>query len=182
MDSEPQLARRLADLRARRGWTLAEFAERSGVSRSMLSKVERGEASPTATILLRLAAALDLTLAELITEHAASPRLLRGEAQPLWTDPATGYQRRQVYLSPALPLELVEVRMPPGEQVAAPSSNYALIRQVVWVLEGRLTIEEGRDSTRLEAGDRLEFGPPTDVVFRNDGEVAARYVVAVLRQ
>lgn len=181
MDIEAQLAQRIADLRARRGWTLAEFAERSGVSKSMLSKVERQEASPTATTLLRLAAALELTLAELMAEQAASPRFLQKDAQPGWIDPTTGYHRRQVYLSPALPLELVEVHLPPGKQVAVPASSYALIRQVVWVLEGRLVIEEGDQTTVLGAGDRLEFGPPANVVYRNDSEAVARYLVAVVR-
>ena len=181
MDIEAQLAQRIADLRARRGWTLAEFAERSGVSKSMLSKVERQEASPTATILLRLAGALGLTLAELMAEQGASARFLQKEAQPGWTDPTTGYHRRQVYLSPAMPLELVEVHMPPGEQVAVPASSYALIRQVVWVLEGCLAVVEGDHITELSAGDRLEFGPPADVLYRNDGEAVARYLVAVVR-
>ncbi|WP_340644488.1 helix-turn-helix domain-containing protein [Phenylobacterium sp.] len=181
MDIEAQLARRIADLRARHGWTLAEFAERSGVSKSMLSKVERQEASPTATILLRVAAALGLTLAELMSEQVASARFLQRGDQPSWTDPATGYERRQVYLSPAMPLELVEVHMPPGKQVAAAASSYALIRQVVWVLEGCLVIQEGPQSTALTAGDRLEFGPPSNVVFRNDSAEVTRYLVAVLR-
>lgn len=181
MDIEAQLAQRIADLRARRGWTLAEFAGRSGVSKSMLSKVERQEASPTATILLRLAGALGLTLAELMAEQGASARFLQKDAQPGWTDRTTGYHRRQVYLSPGMPLELVEVHMPPGKQVAVPASSYALIRQVVWVLEGCLVIEEGDHATALSAGDRLEFGPPADVLYRNDGKAVARYLVAVVR-
>ena len=111
----------------------------------------------------------------------ASDRFLGKDAQPGWIDPTTGYHRRQVYLSPALPLELVEVHMPPGKRVAVPASSYALIRQVVWVLEGRLVIEEGDQTTVLGPGDRLEFGPPADVMYRNDGEVVARYLVAVVR-
>lgn len=182
MDAEAELAQRIGEQRARRGWSLAELSERSGVSRSMLSKIERQEASPTATILLRIASAFDITLAELMTLGAAAPRLLRAADQPAWTDPASGYHRRQVYLSAALPLELVEVELPAGASVAAPSASYALIRQVLWVLEGAVTIAEGGVETRLEAGDRLEFGPPSDVVFRNPGARAARYLVAVLRQ
>ena len=177
------LARRIAHERTERGWSLAQLAERSSVSRSMLSKIERQEASPTAAVLLRIAAAFGLTLAELLTEPAAAvSRLARTADQPTWIDPATGYRRRQVYLSAALPLELVEVDLPPGACVAAPASSYALIRQVIWVLEGAVTILEGELRTMLGAGDRLEFGPPSDVVFRNDGQERCRYLVAVLRQ
>src|SRR5438552_2849825 len=129
MEAEAALAHRIAQERAQRGWSLADVAERSGVSRSMLSKIERQEASPTATVLLRIASAFEVTLAELLTEPAAaSPRLVRAAEQPIWIDPTSRYRRRQVYLSPTLPLELVEVDLPAGASVAAPASSYALIR------------------------------------------------------
>lgn len=182
MDDEAALARRVGALRSARGWSLAEMAERSGVSRSMLSKVERGEASPTATVLLRIAAAFDLTIAELMTERQPEARMLKAAEQPAWTDPASGFHRRQVFISSGLPLELVDVTLPAGAAVAAPSSSYLLIRQVLWVLDGDVTIQEGEESTALTTGDRLEFGPPSDVVFRNTGDRPARYLVAVLRQ
>jgi transcriptional regulator with XRE-family HTH domain len=183
MDSEATLADRIARERAQRGWSLADVAERSGVSRSMLSKIERQEASPTAAVLLRIAGAFGVTLAELLTEPAAaSLRLARAADQPIWTDPTSGYRRRQVYLSSSLPLELVEVDLPAGSLVAAPASAYAFIRQVLWVLDGAVTIIEGEQRTALQAGDRLEFGPPADVVFQNETDTPCRYLVAVVRQ
>jgi transcriptional regulator with XRE-family HTH domain len=183
LDTEAALAHRIAQERAQRGWSLADVAERSGVSRSMLSKIERQEASPTATVLLRIASAFGVTLAELLTAPAAaSPRLARAADQPTWTDPTSHYRRRQVYLSSTLPLELVEVDLPAGATVAAPASSYALIRQVLWVLEGAVTIVEGEQRTTLQCGDRLEFGPPADVVFQNATDAPCRYLVAVVRQ
>lgn len=183
VDIDATLSRRIAQERAQRGWSLAQLAERSTVSRSMLSKIEREEASPTATVLLRIAAAFGLTLAELLTEPAAaSARFAAAADQPTWVDPATGYLRRQVYLSQAMPMELVEVDLPPGKSVAAPASSYDLIRQVLWALEGTVTISEGGLRTVLNTGDRLEFGPPSDVVFHNESEKACRYLVAVLRR
>jgi transcriptional regulator with XRE-family HTH domain len=183
MDEAADLARRIALERIARGWSLARLAEQSGVSRSMLSKIERQEASPTATVLLRIASALQMTLAELLTPgSAAEPCLLRAADQPAWIDPASGYHRRQVYLSATLPLELVEVALPPEAAVAAPASSYRLIRQVLWVIEGSVSIRQGDRETRLDVGDRLEFGPPSDVLFRNVGGGRCRYLVAVLRQ
>ena len=85
-------------------------------------------------------------------------------------------------MSPTLPLELVEVDLPAGASVAAPASSYALIRQVLWVLEGAVTIVEGERRTTLQSGDRLEFGPPADVVFQNETDAPCRYLVAVVRQ
>src|SRR6185437_7022184 len=168
MDAESALAGRIARERGARRWSLATLAERSGVSRSMLSKIERCEASPTAAVLL--------------TEPAArNARFLAACDQPAWTDPGSGYLRRQVYLSPALPLELVEVSLPAGARVAAPAASYAFIKQVLWVLEETVTIFENGAPTVLRAGDRLQFGPPSDVVFENSGDKPCRYLVAVLR-
>jgi transcriptional regulator with XRE-family HTH domain len=179
---ESVLARRIAGERAQRGWSLADLAEGSGVSRSMLSKIEREEASPTTSVLVRIAMAFGITLSELLTAPAAlDSRLARAADQPIWTDPGTGYRRRQIYLSAAMPLELAEIELPAGASVAVPAYSYELVRQVVWVLKGSLTISEGERRTRLEIGDRLEFGPPSDVVFGNDSDKPCRYVVAVLR-
>jgi transcriptional regulator with XRE-family HTH domain len=183
MDTGAHLARRISDARAARKWALADLADRSDVSRAMLSKIEREEASPTASVLARIASALDMTLAELLTEPAEEgARLLTAADQATWVDPATGYRRRQIFLSADLPLELVEVDLPAGAVVSLPASSYVLIRQVVWVLEGRLTIVEGEARASLEAGDRLEFGPPSDCAFRNESDAPCRYLVAVVRK
>ena len=177
------LAARVRLERTGRGWSLAELAERSGVSKAMLSKIERDEASPTAATLVRIATAFGLTLAALLTPpEAEQHRFLAGAEQPTWTDPATAYHRRQVFQRAGLPLELVEVELPGWACVALPASAYAFIRQVVWVLSGTLEIVEGTASHRLQRGDRLEFGPPTDTEFRNPSAQACRYLVAVLRQ
>lgn len=182
MDIESVLAQRIARERAQRGWSLADVAERSGVSRSMLSKIERGEASPTTAVLVRIAIAFGITLSELLAEPTfLDSRLARAADQPIWTDPGAGYRRRQIYLSAAVPLELAEIELPAGATLAVPGYSYELIRQIVWVQEGTLTIKEGERRTRLESGDRLEFGPPSDVVFENESGQPCRYVVAILR-
>ena len=179
---ESILARRIAGERALRDWSLADVAERSGVSRSMLSKIEREEASPTASVLVRIAAAFGITLSELLSEPATgNARLARSADQPVWTDPRTGYCRRQIYSGAAMPLELTEIELPAGAHLAVPAYSYELVRQIVWVLAGSLTISEGERRTALQSGDRLEFGPPSDVVFGNDSDEPCRYVVAILR-
>ena len=76
-----------------RGWSLTDLAQRSGVSRAMINKVERGEASPTASLLGRLSGAFGLTLSALLarTETTYAGRIVREKDQLLWTDPASGY-------------------------------------------------------------------------------------------
>src|SRR5262249_16948705 len=137
------LAARIRREREQRAWSLAELANRAGVSKAMLSKIERAEASPTAATLSRVATAFGLTLARLVDLSDAGPRLIRGKEQPVWRDPKTSYRRRQVFLSAANPLELVEVELPAHQQVAFPASAYVLVWQVVWILGGKLTIIEG---------------------------------------
>lgn len=183
MDTSAQLARRISAERGARRWSLADLAARSGVSKAMLSKIEREEASPTASVLTRIASSFEMTLAELLTAPATDGgRLSRAAEHPVWTDPATGYRRRQLYLSAGLPLELVEVDLPAGASVAIPASSYVLIRQVLWVIAGRVTIVEGDGRSDLQTGDSLEFGPPSDVIFRNESDAPCRYLVAVIRR
>ncbi|MGQ4428211.1 helix-turn-helix domain-containing protein, partial [Streptomyces violaceoruber] len=80
---DARLAARLAELRAERGWSLGELAERSGVSRSTLSRAERGETSPTAAVLNRLCAVYGRTMSRLLSEVEAEPALLvRAAEQP----------------------------------------------------------------------------------------------------
>src|SRR5438445_80832 len=120
-----QIARRLRMERDGRGWSLAELAKRSGVSKATISKIEREEVSPTAVILVRLAGAFDLTLAGLLLRaEGEGRRLARAADQPLWRDPETGYLRKQVFCRPDHPLEIVQVELPAGKCVVLPASSY----------------------------------------------------------
>ena len=120
MDINKLIAGRVLALREARQLSLTALAELSGVSRSNISLIERGESSATATVLDKLAGALGVTLASLFEadDSSAAPSPLRRAAeQQVWTDPASGYVRR--HLSPAArsPLQLVEVVFPPGQRV-----------------------------------------------------------------
>ena len=168
-----------------RGWSLTDLAQRSGVSRAMINKVERGEASPTASLLGRLAGAFGLTLSMLLarTETDHIGRLVRAKEQSRWTDPETGYIRRQIAPAPGsdIPLDVVQVELPAGASVTFPARNYASVRQLIWMSDGCLTFIEGEVVHTLSAGDCLELGAPADCAFRNDQNVPCRYVVIVLR-
>ncbi|HEV2734144.1 MAG TPA: helix-turn-helix domain-containing protein [Longimicrobiaceae bacterium] len=184
-DVHDRLAARLRGLRAERGLTLDGLAERTGVSRSMISLIERGESSPTAAVLDRLSAGLGVTLASLFTDEAradASPVARRAE-QATWRDPETGYVRRN--LSPPgfpSPVELVEVVLPAGARVAydpAAAPRAVGIGQQVWVLEGRLELSVGDVAHTLEVGDCLAMRVGGPTVFRNLADHDTRYVVAL---
>lgn len=176
------LAARIRRERESRGWSLAHFAERSGVSKAMISKIERGEASPTASVLGRLSGALSLTVSALLSHTGTVHNGVRRYAtQPQWSDPDTGYDRRQVLSGQNVPLELVEVNLPSGQQVSMPASAFSFIKQAIWVIEGTLLFHEGARVHHLDQGDCLELGPPQDCIFQNKGPGNCRYLVAVVR-
>jgi transcriptional regulator with XRE-family HTH domain len=181
-DTGSGIARRVRLERETRGWSLAELAERSRVSKAALSKIERGETSPTAAVLVKIAGAFDLTLAGLLLRvEGGSGRVSRSAEQPLWQDPKTGYLRRQIFFRADHPLEVVEVRLPAGKAVALPASSYVHIRQAVWVTEGRLAITEAGIRHELASGDCLGFGAPSDVTFSNDTAKPCTYLVVLAR-
>lgn len=181
-DTGYRLAQRIRLERDGRGWSLADLADRSGVSKATISKIERAEVSPTAVVLVRLAAAFDLTLAGLMLRaEGEGERLSRAAGQPVWRDPETGYLRKQVFSRPDHPVELVRVELPPRQRVTLPASSYAHIRQLVWVLCGDLVITEGGTRHMLEAGDCLGFGSPAETTFANETSAACTYAVALAR-
>ena len=126
---ERRIAHRLAQLRGERGWSLEALAERTGISRATLSRVERSELSPTAAMLGTLCAAHGWTLSRLMTEaETRPPHVVRAAEQTTWKDPESGYRRRVVSPpSPGLRGELVEVVMPAAASVSAMRSNTALL-------------------------------------------------------
>lgn len=181
-DTASQIADRIRIERAARDWSLSDLADRSGVAKATISKIERGETSPTAAILVRIAGAFDLTLAGLLVRaEGEQGRVVRGADQPVWQDPKSGYVRRQVFGRAGHPVELVSVELPAGARVNLPASSYARIRQVVWVRKGTLSILEGALRHSLGTGDCLGFGPPCDVTFANETSHSCTYVVALSR-
>lgn len=177
-----RIATRVATERERRGWTLNQLAEASGVSRAMINRIERGESSPTAVVLGKLSAAFQLSVASLLTqeEEPQAPGVQRHEETPEWRDPATGYRRRQI-TGPRFPAEIAEIRLPPGAEVPYPAAAFAFVRQVVWVLDGQLTFHDGDTVHELGPGDTLELGAPAARMFVNSGAEECRYVVVLAR-
>jgi len=100
----------------------------------------------------------------------------------VWTDPDSGYTRRAVSPAAGGPLELVEVTLPAGAEVAYPADTYVFIHQQLWVLDGTLRFVEGTIAHELVAGDCLQLGAPAECVFVNPGRRPCRYLVALTRR
>jgi transcriptional regulator with XRE-family HTH domain len=177
------LAATLTAARRERALSVNALAERSGVSRAMIGKVERSEAQPTAALLGRLSAALGMTLSELVARaEGGERRLARVAQQPTWTDPETGYRRRAVSPVSGGPLELVEVELPAGAEVSFGADTYAFRHQQIWVLEGLLVFREGATEHELAAGDCLQLGPPSPCTYANGTREPVRYLVALSKR
>jgi transcriptional regulator with XRE-family HTH domain len=185
-DLNQRIAERVRELRAGHGLSLDALASKSGVSRSMISLIERGESSPTAVVLEKLAAGLGVMLASLFDAPAAATPtpagpVARRDDQPQWQDPASGYLRRNV--SPPgvpQPMQIVEVQFPPGGRVAFETGARDLrVQQQVWVLEGTIDITLGEERHRLREGDCLAMLLDRPTMFHNPTRKPTRYAVVI---
>jgi transcriptional regulator with XRE-family HTH domain len=178
-----RIARRVRDLRSAHGLSLEALAVRSGVSRSMISLIERAESSPTAVVLERLAAGLHVPLAALFDapQPSASP-VARAAEQASWRDPHSGYVRRNV--SPPggdSPIRIVEVAFPARAHVAYETGpREPVVHQQIWVLAGTIEVTLGEDTHRLDAGDCLAHRLDRPVAYRNPTRETARYAVVIV--
>ena len=183
MDITQRLGRRLHELRSAAGLSLDALAQKSGVSRSNISLIERGQSSPTAVVLDKLSSALGVSVASMFesgeTPAAPSP-LARVADQPVWSDPASGYVRRNVSPAGVSPLQLVDVIFPPGERVQfETSARDADIHQLIWMIDGAMDIGHGASRWQLQAGDCLAVRLDAPITFHNPGSQPARYLVAL---
>ncbi len=181
---ESAIGERVRLLRSARGLTLDDLAGASGVSRAMISRIERGEASPTAQLLARLCAALDLTLSAFFAfSGEAGDPLSRREDQVVWRDPETGYQRRAVSApNTASRVEVIEVTFPPGARIAyPPETARAGMTQHVWLFSGRLRMTLRETVHDLRPGDCLYMSITEGHVFDNPGDAPAHYAVVLDR-
>ena len=176
---------RVRSLRDRAGMTLEQLSIRSGVSRAMLSKVERGEKSPTIGVATRISHALGTTLSYLTGGEGerASTALVRRSERPIFRDPETGFERH--ILSPPIAgaaVELLFHHLPPGASTGQlPAYPRGTEKQVV-VTEGELTIVMRDAAHRVGTGDAFFFEANVDHAFENRSDAACGYFLVVARR
>jgi transcriptional regulator with XRE-family HTH domain len=162
--------------------TLDALAAKCDVSRSMLSLIERGESSPTAVVLEKIATGLGVPLATLFDDVSASanPVSRRADRTP-WRDPQSGYVRRSI--SPAnfpSPIQIVEVVLPPDASVAYETGARDLsIHQQIWVQEGSIEVTLGSATYRLAEDDCFAMQLNEPMAYRNRTRKPARYIVII---
>jgi transcriptional regulator with XRE-family HTH domain len=199
---DQQIAQRLKALRGERDLTLNDLATRSGVSRAMISKIERAEASATAALLHKLSTALSTSLSDLLVPEPRQHSPVTRRAQRMhWQDPATGFVREIV--TPrvtASRVEVVEVSLPPKALVhyqshgangpveganSHPSSGYG--QYIVAQTDG-LRVTQNRSNspgdgtavtTRLMAGDAMYMEAKGAFSFENVLDTSCNYLVII---
>ena len=179
--SSGRLGERVRALRRERGWTLELLAERSGVSRAMISKLERGEKNPTLVVAARVAEGLGVSLSQLVgivekKEIVVVPR----ERRMVMRDPETGFERQ--LLSPSFGgrgLEFIRNVVPEGSTSGEFPPHRRGVEEYVVVEKGRLRAILGGGEHILEEGDAAYFEADVAHRFDNAGEGECSYYLVI---
>ncbi len=165
--------------RHQRGWTLDAAAARLGVSRRLLAQLERGQANPSLSTLLTIAAGFDISLVELLTggdKPSITVQPDNATATVLWTGPHGGVARLLVGSDP---LELWHWSLGPGDERAS-DAHRPNAREALYVTGGAVTLCLGSgDPVVVKRGQSALFRADEPHSYRNDGKTAATFVLAV---
>jgi transcriptional regulator with XRE-family HTH domain len=174
-----QIAARVRAWRAQHRWTLDELAARSGVSRRLIVQIEQADANPSLATLLKLAAALGVTLTELVaTQPQDRPFAVvpRQDAITLWSTPAGGAARLLVSHGP---LELWTWTLQPDERrTSHPHRPGAL--ELLTVQTGTIRLQVSDLHVEVPAGDSAWFDATHPHAYDNPGATAASFTLVVL--
>jgi transcriptional regulator with XRE-family HTH domain len=174
------LGKRLRAERSRRELTLETLAAASGVSRSMLSEVERGTRVPTVLVLDRIATALGTSIARLLRDEVPAKRMvLRQDEQDVARD-ASGWERR--VLSPVLPgveFEFMRTTIAAGVDAGVFVPHAAGSREYLAVEAGRLRLSLDGETVDLRQGDSVYYGGDCHHGFSNPGRRPCVYYLAM---
>ncbi|KRE09554.1 hypothetical protein ASE63_21065 [Bosea sp. Root381] len=180
-----RLGCRIRTMRKTAGLTLDALAERSGVSRAMLSKVERGEKNPTLAVVTRIAQGLDTSLSGLMgAETETTPVAIRRAGQRLsFYDEETGFERH--LLSPAhieTGVELLLHIIPPGASSGLLPAYDGFVEKHLIIQEGQLSVHLDDGSYHLQAGDSFYFQIRAPYRFANETRSRCSYYCVIVRR
>ena len=179
MNYDAALADRLERIRKENGLSLDELAASTSISRSTLSRIERGETSPTANILGRLCAVYQITMSQLLSAMEPDlPRHLKYSDAKKWVDVDSGFTR--VAISPSAENYNVEVTW--AEILAGAVVDYDAppkegLEQHLILMQGSLELTFDDVVYILEPKDCLALKLYGASKFRNTGPTTAKYLV-----
>jgi len=176
------VGRRVRAARAARGWTLDQLSEHSGVSRRMVVNVESGSSHASITTLLRLATALHVSLADLVSDsvHAQSVVVTAARGrEPLWRGECGGSAVMVAAADTPDMLELWDWTLGPGEFYTSDQHRPGT-RELIHVLSGQVRLTVAGEVHDLRTGEAASF--PGDVAhgYGNAGRRRTRFSLTVL--
>lgn len=178
----PTVGKTINRLRKQRQLTLDQLATQCGVSKSMLSQIERNETNPTLAIVWRLAEALGQTIDDLIRgeEGSASLSIVGGSSIPILHDPNGTYTL--TVLSPAdlvNNIEWYELRLEPGG-VLQSEPHPARTMEHLTVLHGEVEVNCGQDTGSVKMGETARYGADQPHYIKNKTKKTARALLVMM--
>ncbi len=161
-----RVCERMRQLRKKRAWTLEQLSAASGVSRSMLSQIERGGANPTLGVAYRIAQAFGLSLGDLVDGPASPTRIevIRADdTRHLFRNDQQVRIRTLSPLSLEKEVEFYELLLKPGG-VLASEPHFAGTREFLTIEKGSVRLTTGDQTQQLEKGDSAHY--PADLPHR----------------
>ena len=172
------IATRVRAERRQRRWTLDELAARSTVSRRLLVQIEQGDANPSLATLLKLAAALDITLTELLspgTEAESIAVVTRDDAMTLWSTPAGSAARLLVSRGA---VELWSWTLAPGDRRDSEPHRPGSV-ELIAVETGVVALDVGHRRAVVPAGDSAWFDATLPHSYANADTTTATFTLVV---
>jgi transcriptional regulator with XRE-family HTH domain len=178
LPSEPRethLGERLRALRRDRGLSIAQLAERTGLTKGFLSQLERDLTSVSLSALARICSALGVRFGDVLDEPPMGA-VIRRESAVRWTEVGN---HEDVVLSPPEEqrLNLIESRIPPGVGAGDAAYTFPADVELIYVLAGALELELGDEVMTLRAGETFTYSPRDPHVWRNPSETEETVVL-----
>lgn len=178
--AQREFGERVRRMRLQRRWTLDELAERSGVSRAAISKIERGERSTRLSGVIRIAEAFGVQPGGLLDSVARPPRVLHQPLVARWDGPASTVSRQ--YLAEVdTGVDLLRYHLPVCEMPTVLASQEPGVRQVVVLLTGGVVVGSGAEQVELNGGDVALVSGEREHPLHNTGVEGAELLVIVSR-
>jgi len=178
------VCRRIHQLRQDRGWSLDVLSRASGVSRSMLSQIERELANPTLAVTVRIASALGLSMAELVDQASPAPgiEVIRADDRShIFRSDQNCSSRTLSPLHLEKDVEFYEVLLQPGGALRS-AAHFEGTREFLTVQKGRVTVVSGDETTELNRSDSASYRADVPHEIRNSSRAAAQVFLVVIYQ
>jgi transcriptional regulator with XRE-family HTH domain len=173
-----QLGRKIRDLRLRRGLTVQQLAEATGLSKGFVSQVENGRTSPSLATLQDLAKSLETSVAYLVVEEDLVPYVVRRAERPNMSVHGNGARVEVLSAQPRRNLELLQAELPAGMSTSD-KRQFHHGEEIVLCMEGRVRVSCGDHIVSLEVGDSCHFDGRVPHAIENVGETHARVFIAL---